>query len=631
MCAVGGLTFGLAVASSPPWWADVLPRVESVGLGRTSVIPIRPDVARFLSGTRHGALNNVLVSDAGTPLLDERLVSYPSESKAKRRAVDIVRGSGEVGARARRGFFSVRVGCPRNCRHAELAQFDSTVVLLANRYADDASDAADADAAMAELMARYVESSGTDRAATSVDWTAGHTLLVALGLYILYLPFVLWRAWWARRERRTGHPHDRPEAPEIADVCDTAGRLRRRGSLFFGLRLSIFVTAGALMSWSPLVSLAAVPLCWLVALPLRRRRPVGSISATGRQPSSRKSGALLLLESTVLGAAAIVLTALAWILGIVAIGALAPAIVHLVLSDPTPELAQAGTSPLPLALDVAAAVFLLFGALVGGPAVNRFGRRLNRSRTARMQELGRKPIVLYLRDFTDDRRLVAVGDGLGQSANEFFSFRARIPYEEVIARELGGYGAVLSIAEPGSPRLFLPLGASRVHLRDDQWREAVLARMHQAALIVIAVGSTPGLLWEIATATHQGLLDRVLLLIPPDREDVLRSRWQATAEAVKAAGGPSLDPPGDPAEFLIAQLSAHGLRHVAVADRRDEYAYVAALDQALRDVIERVAAKSAQRPVAPPGWYTDPWATGQLRWWDGTSWAARIAPRGDLG
>lgn len=248
-----------------------------------------------------------------------------------------------------------------------------------------------------------------------------------------------------------------------------------------------------------------------------------------------------------------------------------------------------------------------------------------------MQELGRKPIVLYLRDFTDDRRLVAVGDGLGQSANEFFSFRARIPYEEVIARELGGYGAVLSIAEPGSPRLLLPLGASRVHLRDDQWREAVLARMHQAALIVIAVGSTPGLLWEIATVTHQGLLDRVLLLIPPDREDVLRSRWQATAETVRVAGGPPLDPPGDPAYFLLAQLSAHGLRHVAVADRRDEYAYVAALDQALRDVIERVAAKRAQRPVAPPGWYTDPWATSQLRWWDGTAWAAQIAPRGDPG
>lgn len=30
---------------------------------------------------------------------------------------------------------------------------------------------------------------------------------------------------------------------------------------------------------------------------------------------------------------------------------------------------------------------------------------------------------------------------------------------------------------------------------------------------------------------------------------------------------------------------------------------------------------------APPGWYVDPWATGQLRWWDGTAWQYHTHPQ----
>jgi len=69
--------------------------------------------------------------------------------------------------------------------------------------------------------------------------------------------------------------------------------------------------------------------------------------------------------------------------------------------------------------------------------------------------------------------------------------------------------------------------------------------------------------------------------VPPDEDEALRTRWRASADAIRAAGGPALDPAVDPAEILIARISAAGVRTVAIADRRDEHSYAAALDRLL--------------------------------------------------
>jgi Protein of unknown function (DUF2510) len=211
-----------------------------------------------------------------------------------------------------------------------------------------------------------------------------------------------------------------------------------------------------------------------------------------------------------------------------------------------------------------------------------------------------------------------------------FSFRARIPYEEVIARELGRHGRVVAIAEPESPPIFLPLGASRTRLSGSGWRDIVRARLHEAALVVIVVGSTEGLLWEIEIATRDRLLDRVLLLVPPDEEETLRIRWRATADAIRASGGPIVDSAVDPAAILVAQMSASGLRRLVVADRRDEHTYAVAVDAAVRAFAEesKLPAPTSSGSLVRPGWYADPWSPVQWRWWSGNAWTGRTAPRG---
>lgn len=135
--------------------------------------------------------------------------------------------------------------------------------------------------------------------------------------------------------------------------------------------------------------------------------------------------------------------------------------------------------------------------------------------------------------------------------------------------------------------MFLSLGASRERLSDREWQAAVLQHMYQAALVVIAVGATKGLLWEIASATRERLLDRVILLVPPDADENLRMRWAATAATVRAVGGPAIDLEGDPASLFTAQISANGIRWITVGDRRDEYTYMKAVQAALASLSMR--------------------------------------------
>jgi len=324
-----------------------------------------------------------------------------------------------------------------------------------------------------------------------------------------------------------------------------------------------------------LLVMVAPSLSWLIMRRFRLREP--------RVPSTRGEVGLvrsrrLLFERLALHGAAISLTAFVWAgTGIFVVMASLLVLpggsgsnLFGDLPEDLPDVAQ-------FALDLAAVWVVLVFFMSGMSAMNRLARRLRVVAAGRYQGRPPRPVLLYLRAFDDDPRMLAAGDFGLRSANEIFSFRARVPFEEVVARELNRHGLVVAIAEPGTPMLFLPLGASRKRLSQREWQEAVRARMRGAALIIIAVGTTEGLLWEVATATRQGLLDRVLLIVPPNDDDEVRARWRTSAQAITAAGGPTLDLPVDPAATLVVRVGPDGLREAVVADRRDEHTYATAI------------------------------------------------------
>jgi len=189
----------------------------------------------------------------------------------------------------------------------------------------------------------------------------------------------------------------------------------------------------------------------------------------------------------------------------------------------------------------------------------------------RAQERLARPLILYFRSFEDDYTALAASGSV---------IRARVPYEEVIARELGRHGEVVALAQPGTPRFVIPLGATRKRRLDRDWRDAVSHWMRDAGLIVISVGATEGLLWEVETVVRKEHLERVILVAPPDKNEQVRARWNASAETISAAGGPGLQAPIDPATIVLAQLGLTGMRQAIIADRRDEQTYVAAIAEA---------------------------------------------------
>jgi Domain of unknown function (DUF4234) len=581
LLAAGGATFAVAALSPHEAWYDVA--TPSPGAGLTRIAESWPG-GFFVRGPTRPAprdvRDSVLVAADGTPALGERLLRYSGADRAEAALRDVLRRNGARRVVPHRGLYEFAAGCATTCRPAAVGRDDDVVIVIAR------VGPATSDEAFAKVERRYAEEVGAFD--WDFAWRPYDILLILAVVAFFYLPIVARHTWVTRRAQRTPHVHQpgTPLPPEVVDVCDAAGEARRLAHALLAVEWGIFAACAVLMAmyvWFMLAAMLAAPLVWFV-----ERRASGRRSRAASRPGAsrldrRRVGVVrsvrVRVEIVAAQAAAVGATVTAWMLGFIGI-VLVAAVAQAVMAQSAPTDLFGGPQPF-VEIAVAAAWFLFVAALGLASTTSRFARRMRLVAADRTQEHGRRPSVLYLRTFDDDHRLVAAGGPAGLAANEIFTLRARVPYEEIVARELDRHGVVAAIAEPNAPRLFLPLGATRKRLSDDDWRDGVLMRMDDAALVVIAIGSTAGLLWELEAATRNGHLDRVLLVVPPDDDDRIEARWKATMEAIAAAGGPTIHAPVSPAEILVARLSKNGLREVVVADRRDEFSYVAALDRAL--------------------------------------------------
>ena len=105
-----------------------------------------------------------------------------------------------------------------------------------------------------------------------------------------------------------------------------------------------------------------------------------------------------------------------------------------------------------------------------------------------------RPPVLYLRSFADDGASM-IEASRWSLIRRGTRLAAPVTPEQEIAEFLARIGPVVAIGKPGEP---LPeLGAARLYVSDEQWQDKVLELMRQAALVVVRLGASPGLLWEI--------------------------------------------------------------------------------------------------------------------------------------
>ncbi|MGM1064863.1 hypothetical protein [Saccharothrix sp. Mg75] len=236
-------------------------------------------------------------------------------------------------------------------------------------------------------------------------------------------------------------------------------------------------------------------------------------------------------------------------------------------------------------------VWVLLGAVVA-TASARLLLRHSRRRSARdavrvLEADGRRP-VLYLRAFSDDPASAAVDQVLAGVANPLPIVHSR---EEQLASVLRAFGPVIAVGRPGEALPFL--GAARFYLPPDDWQSGVLRLMELSGLIVLRLGPGDGLWWEVEQARATQPPDKLVLLVPGDRDDLHHrldghlptparldllvpasaDRWTAAVIAFDAGWGPHVAPvlpagpkPGSPAHHVARALGS-ALESVGVRRR----------------------------------------------------------------
>jgi hypothetical protein len=126
----------------------------------------------------------------------------------------------------------------------------------------------------------------------------------------------------------------------------------------------------------------------------------------------------------------------------------------------------------------------------------------------------RRPPVLYLRSFTDDRAAAAVdpvrdADRAAVPGIEMIEIDSR---EQLLATVLGSLGPVVTVGLPHER--IPPLGATRLYLPAGDWQPRVVQLMDLSSLVVIRLGEGASLWWEFAYCVSHLPAHKVIVLLP---------------------------------------------------------------------------------------------------------------------
>ncbi len=239
------------------------------------------------------------------------------------------------------------------------------------------------------------------------------------------------------------------------------------------------------------------------------------------------------------------------------------------------------------ALDDTGTYFFVFLIMLVVPVtlaylLDRFGQRLSRRSLQATLAVDDRPYFLYLRGFDEDR--LRVDDSVGRRGFiELFTPFARPRFEEVLVEYLSQYGPVIAIA--GSKQVLSDLGAAKVSLRNDEWRDKVTEWSAGARAVVMS--ATPrevraGLEWEMEHVAAQAQGVRLMLVLSPWRRDEVARRW---AGFLQRAGALPLFAPlaADPMPSGVTLMTYSAGRgwHGYGSKRRWDWAYAASIITAM--------------------------------------------------
>jgi hypothetical protein len=229
-----------------------------------------------------------------------------------------------------------------------------------------------------------------------------------------------------------------------------------------------------------------------------------------------------------------------------------------------------------------------FALFLGGAALLELAERRAVVSARTLISIDRRPPILFLRSFQDDRLEVLASwfevfswlmTGLRLSLwNDIAPFLARRDakpnlkdalkavdlrrrsLEDILLLEFSNYGPIVAIGDPRHKSQFF--GAARDFYDNDEWQQAALDYMRNARAIIIALDNTEGVVWEIETLARENFLEKTLFLCPArfQSPESNRQLWQRVSETLARGrndgGRRDSDQPADPGGSVLARWTA---------------------------------------------------------------------------
>jgi hypothetical protein len=226
------------------------------------------------------------------------------------------------------------------------------------------------------------------------------------------------------------------------------------------------------------------------------------------------------------------------------------------------------------------------GLLSAAVAIGRAARARAMPTAQQMAMFDRRPPILYLRSFLDDdlrirtRRSARRGFLGNLTSIQLLAVlvRTRERFEEILVWQLWLHGPVIAVGDP--VRRKFRLGSPRFYLSNDRWADEIQPLMSSARFVVMVLGRTEGVAWELQCLGRLGLANKLLIVLPPVADDEAQARSRSFSQIATQAGLPS--PPDQFDHALTAVLSPDGSTWQTVSSKhRDECSYEIALESAV--------------------------------------------------
>ncbi len=164
-----------------------------------------------------------------------------------------------------------------------------------------------------------------------------------------------------------------------------------------------------------------------------------------------------------------------------------------------------------------------------------------------------EPFVLYLRPFASTDQIDAeVAKSVrvsGPTGTQVVFATDRIEFEEQIEKALRPFGLLVGLGRP-----LEHIGAGRIVVSDEIWKQAISAMMDHSELIVLLPSSIGGTSWEVGELMKSGRMNKTIVVDPPNAAGARRPDYNPAAEwrNIKAAfGGGGYDLPDDDPDGLL--------------------------------------------------------------------------------